>query len=132
MNASLNIKNATALFFVIGISMVAGCSVNEQAQHPNASLENKKMRDTIPGEFVVGFKKEVSQEDAVAVLKKYNLDFVDGKHAAVSQKFFYKTGEKFIVRVADDHVKGWREKLMQEPLVEDTSAHFDSDVVNVD
>lgn len=73
------------------------------------------------GKIVIGFKKGVSQLEAETLLKKYGLEFLRTNDVNRGQKFFYETGEKFIVTVPAGEEQIWINKLGELPEVYKTN-----------
>ena len=77
------------------------------------------------GILAVGFKKGVSQAIAEEILKSLNLKYRRTKNLNMGKRFFYKTGEKFLVRVPDGEELIWLEKLNKIPEIEATGLSVD-------
>src|SRR3989344_2893046 len=63
------------------------------------------------GRIVVGFKKGISQTEAEALLRKNKLEFLKTDNINQGQKFFYESGEKFIVAVPIGQEQLWIDML---------------------
>ena len=84
------------------------------------------------GILAVGFKKGVSQAIAEEILKSLNLKYRRTKNLNMGKRFFYKTGEKFLVRVPDGEELIWLEKLNKIPEIEATGLSVDPRRARID
>lgn len=86
----------------------------------------------IHGAIGVGFKINVSQQEAEAVLEKYNLTFVKTDNLNLGMHFFYESGEKFAVKTGEGKEDYWISILQKEGKIYDARWLPDPDKVLVD
>lgn len=85
------------------------------------------------GEVAVGFKKGVIKKDAEAVFKKYGLNNYQGDASInFGKRFFYESGEKYIVYVPKGEEIIWSQRLSKESEVYRAGSHPDYDKVQLD
>ena len=63
------------------------------------------------GILYIGFKKGVTQARAEEILKNLNFKYKRTENINAVRRFFYETGEKFLIRVPNDKELVWVEKL---------------------
>lgn len=114
-------KKCTITFVVIGgLLVLGGCKKMEKdflknETNPSATDVQPSAKDAyIPGEIIVGFKKEVTREKAEEVLKKYNLTFEQRVPLNTGKGFFNATDERFVVKVPVGEEVCWQKTLEQE------------------
>lgn len=110
--------------------IVGGCKMKKKPTDKEVLAEMEKVTQNrnldVPGEIVVGFKKGISREQAETVIKKYNLAYEWNENPSAGKKFYYETGEKFVVKVPTGEEQKWIETFNKEPNVKMTTTHFDS------
>ena len=79
----------------------------------------------VKGDVVVGFEKNVSLEEAEAILSKYNLSYIKTKNVNLGKIFFYETEEKFIIKVPEGKEDYWMDVLNKEEKVYGAYPHPD-------
>jgi len=86
----------------------------------------------VKGDVVVGFEKNISQEEAEAILSQYNLVYTKTIDVNLGKIFFYETGEKFIIKVPEGKENYWIDILNKEEGVYGASQHPDPRKILVD
>ena len=87
---------------------------------------------TIKGEVVIGFVKGVSESNAEIFLRKSKLEFLKTDDVNMGKKFFYETGEIYIVYVPAGKEKYWVVQLRKAKIVKDAYFHIDPSKILVD
>jgi hypothetical protein len=75
------------------------------------------MKNPFP-ELVIVFKKSISEEDSLKIVKSWNIPFREGMDSSKGKIYFYATGEKYILTFADKDQKAAFEKNRYQFLTE--------------
>lgn len=111
------------ILIVAAVLFWASCAAEESRKN----LTSPQLNDSYyeKGILYIGFSKGVSQAIAEEILKNLNLKYKRTININAGRKFFYKTGEKFLIRVPDGEELMWLEKLNKIPEIEATGQHID-------
>jgi hypothetical protein len=139
-----NIKISLLIFLLILIIGISSCEIkntktNKENKNSNQNspedyyIKNNDSKDYyIHGAIGIGFKKDVPQQEAEAVLKKYNLTFAKTDNLNLGMRFFYESGEKFAVKTGERKENFWISVLNNESIVYGAFWLPDPDKVLVD
>lgn len=124
------------LLIILGVSSCEIKKTNKENKTGNLDdyyIKNNDSKDYyIHGAIGIGFKKGTTQQEAEAVLEKYNLTFVKTDNLNLGMRFFYESGEKFAVKTGEGNENYWISILQKEESVYSTSWLPDPDKVLVD
>ena len=119
------------IFIVLIIFGISSCKMRDIKTNEENKTSNSEDY-YIHGAIGVGFKINVSQQEAEAVLKKYNLTFVKTNNLNLGMHFFYESGEKFAVKTGEGKEDFWISVLENESTVYGARWLPDPDKVLVD
>lgn len=116
------------LLAIIGLFLIKNLrNLNRQGER-----QIRMSSKCLPGEIVVGFKKGIAAEEAEQLIKSYGLRFLKTDDVNMGKKFFYETGERYIVYVPPGAEEEWLEKFKRSKIVVQVGCHPDSKKVFVD
>jgi len=129
---SMLISGIVALFFVamtVGVVMVV-MRIKSYSDHISNRINDNYMdikntfESIVPGEIVVGFKKEVTEKEAMDLLNGFGLEFYKSDNIKPGKSFFYNIEEGFIVKVPPGEEGLWMDKLQKEPKIYGVSRKY--------
>jgi len=122
-----------ALALITTFIILGGCTMNQSNDKTNNEATAGSINDQIiPGQVGVGFEKGVTEEQAEAVLKKYELPYEKTMKINAGKMFFYKTELKYLISVPKGQEADWIRKLSENPEIKMAVFNYDPSKVMID
>lgn len=119
---------------VIFFLLRPGVTKRDHAEKARQGLTSPQLSNSyyVKGALVVGFKKGVTQARAEEILKNYSIKYERTNDVNMGKRFYYETGEKFLVIVPEGEEQIRLEKFRKMQEVKAAGHYPDPDKILVD